>query len=144
MSDATGPISTLPGSRHATPDGAMCDTHPDRPAVWRMQGETDSFGSEMHDLCQECLDESAKHTAEARCGVCDWCKSEATDLRDKRDFEEGMSGPVYRVCGGCVRNESSRLQEEIDDCDLYDYDDDWYDDLGDDFYDEEENDDVSI
>lgn len=125
MSDATGPILTLPGSRHATPDGATCDHHPDRPAVWRVQGETDSFGSEMHDLCQECLDEWAKHAAEGQCGVCDWCKSEAKDLRPRRDFEEGMSGPVYQVCGPCVRKENQRLQGELDE---YDYDDDggWY------------------
>lgn len=35
----------------------MCDDHPDVPAVARVQGETDSFGCEMHDLCQACLDE---------------------------------------------------------------------------------------
>jgi hypothetical protein len=52
MADVTGPISTLPGSsHHDVPDGMMCDDHPDRPAVTRLQGETDSFGSEMHDLC---------------------------------------------------------------------------------------------
>ena len=57
MGDVTGPISTLPGSRHDFPDGTMCDDHPDRKAVARVQGETDSFGSELIDMCQECLDE---------------------------------------------------------------------------------------
>ena len=47
MADVTGPISSLPGSGHSVPDGAMCDEHPDRPAVARVQGETDSFGCEM-------------------------------------------------------------------------------------------------
>lgn len=120
MADVTGPIPTLPGSRHAAQDGAMCDDHPDRPAVRRVQGETDSFGSEMHDLCQECIDELAKHTAEARCGVCDWCKSEAKDLRPRRDFEEGSGGPVYQVCGACVRRENLRLEAEMDDRGYYD------------------------
>jgi hypothetical protein len=128
MADVTGPISTLPGSRHATPEGTMCDDHPDRPAVQRIQGETDSFGSEMHDLCQECLDEhlaaEAQYRAEARKGCCDWCKREATDLRNRRDFEEGMCGPVYRVCGACVKAENERLQEELDEY-RNDYDDDY-------------------
>lgn len=122
MSDVTGPISTLPGSLHAVPAGTMCDDHPDRPAAGRMQGETDSFGSEMHDLCQECLDEHRKHAKEARSGRCDWCKKEATDLRARRDWEEGSCGPVYQVCGACVRRENERLQEELDSFDDdYDY-----------------------
>jgi len=114
MSAVTGPISTLPGSAHRSPDGAMCDDHPTVRAAGRLQGETDSMGSEMHDLCQACLDTSAKFRKDARSGVCDWCKGAATDLRDRRDFEEGMAGPVYRVCGACVRRENERAQEEID------------------------------
>ena len=55
MSDVTGPISTLPGCERAVDPGTMCDEHPDRPAVARVQGETDSFGSEQHDLCAECV-----------------------------------------------------------------------------------------
>lgn len=113
MSDVTGPISSLPGSRHAAPAGAMCDDHPDRPAAGRMQGETDSFGCEMHDLCQECLDESLEHAKQARSGQCDWCKSAAADLRARRDWEEGSCGPVYQVCGACVQRESARLDEEL-------------------------------
>jgi hypothetical protein len=112
MSDVTGPISSLPGSLHAAQ--GMCDDHPDRPAVARLQGETDSFGSEMHDVCQECLDEHRQHQAEARTGFCDWCRTEQTTLRDHRDFEEGMSGPVYRVCGPCRKKESESLREEAD------------------------------
>lgn len=127
MSDVTGPISTLPGSCHEHPPGAMCDSHPDRPAVARVQGETDSFGSEMIDVCQECMNEIRKHREESRCGCCDWCKSAATDLRPRRDFEEGMSGPVYNVCGACVKRENDRLQEELEESgydDDYDYCDD--------------------
>lgn len=101
MADVTGPVSTLPGSTRGAEHGAMCDEHPDRPAVRRVQGETDSMGAEFYDLCQECLDELAKHAAEAACGRCDWCKSEVRDLRPFRDFEEGTSGPVYEVCGAC-------------------------------------------
>jgi hypothetical protein len=114
MSDVTGPISTLPGQVRATDEGQMCDEHPDRPAYRRVQGETDSFGSEQHDLCQECYENHKREAEEARNGVCDWCKSQATDLRNRRDFEEGMSGPVYQVCGPCVKAENARLAAEFE------------------------------
>ena len=122
MADVTGPISTLPGHRFCVPDGAMCDEHPDVRATHRVQGETDSFGSEMHDLCQSCMDEYAKSMADDRKGCCDWCKQEAIDLRDRRDYEEGMYGRVYRVCGACVKRENESLRNDYDgydddDCD---------------------------
>ena len=52
----TGPISTLPGATGAPYEGAVCDEHPDRPAVMRVQGETDSMGSEQLYMCQACYD----------------------------------------------------------------------------------------
>ena len=124
MADITGPISSLPGTRHALPAGTMCDDHPERPAVARIQGETDSFGCELNDCCQECVDEIRQYarSAEARSGQCDWCKLEATDLRNRRDYDEGMSGPVYRVCGPCVQRQNERLAEEARE---YDRDDDF-------------------
>ena len=123
MSDVTGPISSLPGSFHQTPAGTMCDTHRGRPAVRRVQGETDSLGSEMLDLCQECMDKIKEHEAEARRGYCDWCKTEQTTLADHRDFEEGSCGPVYRVCAGCRKKESDSLIDEIQ---RHDEDDEYY------------------
>lgn len=130
MGDITGPISSLPGSSHALPDGAMCDRHQDRPAVARIQGETDSFGCEMTDCCQECVDEIRAYarSTEARSGQCEWCKEQATDLRDRRDFDEGMRGPVYRVCRACVKQHNERLKEEAAEFE----DDYWPDDDGDD------------
>lgn len=129
MADVTGPVSTLPGARMATPEWMMCDNHPDRPAVRRVQGETDSFGAEYLDLCQECLDELRKYDEEGRTGRCDWCKSEATDLRPRRDFEEGSCGPVYQVCGACVRRENESLRAELEECgDHDDYHPSDYDD----------------
>lgn len=129
MGDVTGPISTLPGARHEVPDGMKCDEHPDRPAVARVQGETDSFGSEMHDLCQECLarDREWKNSPEAaewRKGQCEWCKQKATDLRNARDYDEGMSGRVYRVCRACMKRADDKAREELAQYDDYDdYDD---------------------
>jgi hypothetical protein len=118
MADVTGPISTLPGSSHDLPAGTMCDLHPDVPAVARIQGETDSFGCEMNDVCQECLDadRAFARSAEATTGRCDWCKNEeATDLRDSRDYEEGLSGPVYRVCGPCRKRRNDEDRAAMDD-----------------------------
>lgn len=142
MADVTGPISTLSGARHRVPEGQKCDTHPDRDAVARIQGETDSFGAEMNDMCQECLDkhiawQKSPEAAAHRIGQCEWCKSQATDLRDARDFDEGTSGRVYRVCGACIRKQNDQLAEEADEFDDGIWDDADYDDY-DDFY--EEND----
>lgn len=124
MADVTGPISTLPGALHALPEGAKCDSHPDRPAVARVQGETDSMGSEMNDLCADCLAGAREDAAEDRCGRCDWCKTEATDLANARDYDEGTCGPVYSVCAKCREKQSASLEEE-----LAQYDDDYvYDD----------------
>jgi hypothetical protein len=116
MADVTGRISSLPGSFHVLPEGAMCDIHPDVAAVARVQGETDSFGSEMNDMCQACLDEyrAYMNSAEARTGRCDWCKRDALDLRDTRDYEEGMCGPVYRVCDACRKKANDEAAAELD------------------------------
>jgi hypothetical protein len=127
MGDVTGPISSLPGSSHALPDGAVCDEHPRRKAVARIQGETDSFGCEMWDVCDQCLKGIRADNAERRIGACDWCKGEATDLRPARDYDEGMAGRIYDVCGACVKRRNDEAAEE-----LARYDDDGYLDWEDD------------
>lgn len=38
-----GPVSSMPGAASPVLAGETCDEHPDRPAVRRRQGETDSF-----------------------------------------------------------------------------------------------------
>ena len=111
MSDTTGPISTLPGSGHDVPDGMMCDDHPDRPATHRVQGETDPFGCEMIDMCDDCFaayreDKKTWDTS----GECEWCKKHAPKLRDKRDYEEGLYGRVYQVCDACAKRYYDRVR----------------------------------
>lgn len=107
MADVTGPISTMPGSRHKVPDGTTCDEHPERLAVARIQGETDSFGSEMMDMCQECLDEYVKHKEEAAeqnkttQRWCEWGRHMAFNVIIARDPEEGSAGRLYDVCPEC-------------------------------------------
>lgn len=116
MADITGPIRTLPGAAHGLPAGTMCDDHPDRPATRRLQGETDSFGSELHDLCDEC----AARFVPYRPDSCDWCKQKAEDCRATRDYEEGMCGGVYYVCGACRKAANDRARKEMSE-----YDDDY-------------------
>ena len=119
MAHVSGPCSTLPGNcSHEVPVGTMCDDHPDRPAVRRVQGETDSFGAEYSDMCQECYDDY-KNNRQDYIGTCDWCDATDTKLIPHRDYEEGMSGRVYYVCSECIHREYERLKEELDD-DYYD------------------------
>lgn len=109
MADVTGPISSLPGARHRLPDGATCDDC-GKSAEVRVQGETDSFGCEMADLCRACWD-AAKDVDMS--GFCDWCKQNATALLPRRDTDEGMSGPVYYVCAPCRERDDNALALEL-------------------------------
>lgn len=116
MADVTGPISTLPGAEYTSPEGTMCDDHPDRVAYKRVQGETDSFGCEMADMCKECYDTYKSEQKDTdHSGHCDWCKKHKPRVRPHRDFEEGSAGPVYDVCDDCIAREDARLKEELDD-----------------------------
>lgn len=120
MAEVTGPISSPPGARHVLPKGQVCDEHPDRPAIARVQGETDSFGCEMSDLCAECLAEHKAAVAnEDTSGNCDWCKLPAQKLINRRDMEGGMSGRVYRVCQGCIDRDNAYWCEQAEEFDEY-------------------------
>ncbi len=127
MADVTGPISSLPGSGHAVPDGTVCDDHADRPATHRVQGETDSMGCEMIDMCDECF---TKYREEVRTedtsGICDWCGRHAEKRRPRRDYEEGMSGRVYDVCTPCIDRVNEEAARELDSYGGDDYSD-WND-----------------
>lgn len=102
MAHVSGPTSGLPGRRYPVPVGTMCDDHPDRLAVKRIQGETDSFGAEYHDLCQECIDAMDKSLEEAdTSGNCDWCGLYADKTVLRRDQDEGLYGRLYSVCISC-------------------------------------------
>jgi hypothetical protein len=119
VADVTGPISTLPGSAHPTPEGTVCDFHPDRPAYTRIQGETDSFGCEMHDVCKECAQEISAERRN-RTGDCEWCKARDVPVTDARDYDEGMNGRVYTVCKECKQKQIEELKAEFDPYDDYD------------------------
>lgn len=132
-----GRVSSMPGSRHPLPAGATCDQHEDRPAVARIQGETDSFGCEYCDMCQECVDEYRAYQEQElqRPRYCEWCKQEKVGVSQHRDFEEGQAGRLYNVCADCRSEENKRVAAELDqhgcyslssfDSDEDDYDDSW-------------------
>lgn len=97
-------------------DTCHIEGHTDRPAVKTLVGETDSWGSEYHPMCQECVDAyKAKQEAEDEnpTGTCDWCHKSGLRVHFRSDPTEG-GGSVYEVCNPCyiraVHNE---------------YDDDW-------------------
>lgn len=128
-----GPVSSLPGRTFAPDAGMTCDTegHEDLPAVKRVQGETDSFGCEYIDMCQECYDKHLAYVPEDQ--TCDRCHTFG-QCSPRRDPDEGMSGPVYYLCQACRRRDAQRDQEEyesyesafvdyIDDDSEYDADD---------------------
>src|SRR5271169_5167803 len=110
MSDVTGPISSLPGSKHAVPAGMKCDMC-DKPAVIRIQGETDSMGSEMNDYCLEHGSARDSYHSDLS-GECDWCHVNSDILRPTRDMDEGMAGPVYYICGNCLKKQREDILQE--------------------------------
>lgn len=128
MADVTGPIKSLPGSFHKVPAGMTCDNpwnyhSEEKLATHRVQGETDSFGSEMTDMCDECFAKCVEEEKNAdTSGTCDWCKRSKPVLTPHRDYEEGSAGPVYYVCGDCIHKESIRISKELDEvyADSYD------------------------
>ncbi len=131
---SNGPVATMPGHKWRVPENCSCDEHQDRKATARIQGETDSFGCECVDMCQECYDAwKNRDTTEESTGMCEWCHKHATDLCKHRDFEEGSSGPLHDVCGNCRRAESVALAEECAEYDYgpdYDCESSWPDDYG--------------
>lgn len=100
---SSGPVSTMPGFSTFVDDGTVCDEHPTILAVRRVQGETDSFGCEYYYMCRECLDAYNKEMIRAKNEeqFCDGCKSMQKDVSAIRDYDEGMSGPLYYRCQAC-------------------------------------------
>lgn len=45
-------------------------------------------------------------------GECDWCRRESNELVEHQDFEEGLAGQLWDVCGDCRRKENQRIDLE--------------------------------
>ena len=107
MADVIGPNRYLPGQEIQVPEGMTCDEHDDRPATHRIVGETDSFGSELIDWCDECYEKYKKEKTEGDHGSgitsCDHCSASGVRTTTTRDPDEGSCGPVYYLCDGCLQ-----------------------------------------
>lgn len=103
MADVGGPISSLPGTLLKLPENQTCDEHTDRLAVVRVQGETDSFGYEAIDWCQECYDKYKTEIPDYTFNCCSHCHCSGVKTTKTRDPDEGSCGPVYDLCDGCLQ-----------------------------------------
>lgn len=73
------------------------------------------MGAELNDMCAECLEEHREEMRTAdTSGECDWCRQHAAERRERRDYEEGLSGRVYMVCSSCRKRADDRAREELD------------------------------
>jgi hypothetical protein len=92
----------------------------------RIQGETDSFGSELIDLCAACRARDEEESKNARERGCEWCEKagrEKTGLvLPARDPDEGLCGPLYHVCDGCYERLHARDDRDDDYDEYVDYD----------------------
>lgn len=106
----SGPTRTLPGSFHAVPEGTMCDSHPARRAITRIQGPTDAYGATYVDGCMECRERLLllyKNTVfPGRCSLCGLFKE---NVKKRRDPNEGILGPTYDICEDCVDEHSAYM-----------------------------------
>ena len=105
MAAVIGPNNYTPGQILKAVPGVMCDDHPEVVSVCRMVGETDSFGSEISDLCQTCFDTHLKQQANRserpqEWSHCEDCKNASNDVRQRRSYDESVLR--YR-CNACQK-----------------------------------------
>ena len=111
MAHVSGPVRTLPGTVTKSPADTECDSCTTL-ALSRIQGETDSFGAEYSDACQNHYDKYLDAIKDLdTTGTCDWCKNHNVPVKDHRDFEEGSCGRIYQVCDTCIAKEKVRIEE---------------------------------
>lgn len=117
----------LPGQSVSVEDdewGTKCNWHPEVVATHRICSESDSFGSEYANFCNDCWEErqlaiKAKEQDPEQWDSCRKCGENVPRLSSYRDPDEGMHGPVYEACPDCVSKFWKRYQEE---CELLDDD----------------------
>lgn len=98
MAGVIGPNRYRPGQVLKAAPGVFCDQHKGILSVARVVGETDSFGSEVIDVCQKCLDKiNNKKTVIGECELC----HTTTTISRRRDPAEGYSGRLYDMCDEC-------------------------------------------
>lgn len=113
----------LPGNIYSGTKGSFCETHEDRPSYKKLQGETDSFGAEYSEMCEECFAvyEKSLEVKVAKEEPCDWCKVVTNTIEPTRDYSEGSNGPVYYVCQACRIKQDNEARDELNE--LHQWDD---------------------
>lgn len=109
-------FSNLPGrvNKLSASETHKCEDC-DKPATYKMQGETDSFGAEYFYYCDEHLEKALDDLNKAdTSGCCEWCHKHSEKLRPMRDIDEGSNGPVYNVCSACIKRQNDQIDEELD------------------------------
>ena len=103
------------------PEGTPCDTCQcdgiDTPATHRKLEEDTGFGKEYGYYCDACFE---KRQNESCSGKCQWCKKESDDLRWVKDFDEGMSEPLYLVCSRCDKAQMEEIDRDLECSGYYD------------------------
>lgn len=113
---SNGPVSTIPGSVSGVDPDDMCDSHPQWKAAQRFQGETDSFGAEYVYRCHVCIVHNRilmRDNPPDESGRCDWCAKNKPRVRERRDYDEGMSGRIYDVCEDCIRTDADKAKDYL-------------------------------
>lgn len=114
-------MAYLPGQIARTDDDELksnsCEGGPagecGKPSELKVVGETDSYGSEFHFMCQACYDDMKKQALEnPHLETCPRCKSEA-ELIAHRDPDEGLSGPLYYLCSPCLKISNAYYMEGL-------------------------------
>jgi len=129
MAAVIGPNHYVTGQVLRCPYGQACDKHEERLAEVRVVGETDSSGSELVDMCQECFQDYLRDKRDAQDELvrCQLCGSLTDTCKAWKDPEEGWGGPQYQACQTCrhQREEAfaeSLIDEAEDNSDEVDYD----------------------
>ena len=93
------------------PHGSTCEMCK-KDATKIIEGEIDSMGIELINLCDEHYEISKIARNKPISGKCDWCPNLSERLIFTRDYaNEGISGPVSYVCRKCKSEQHKGLQE---------------------------------
>ena len=117
MAAGIGPNHYVTGQVLRCPYGQACDKHEERLAEVRVVGETDSFGSELVDMCQECFQDYLRDKRDAQDELvrCQLCGSVTDTCKAWRDPEEGISGRHYMACQTCRHERERAFAEALSD-----------------------------
>lgn len=129
MAAVIGPSSYRPGQTMAwKADGRECDNC-DNVAQHAVVGETDSMGSEILHLCQECYTQLQNAIVEKQKEIrpCQICGDVTEGVQLFRDPEEGRTGILYQTCPRCRQRLTEAFCDDgtLDDDRDFDRDDDY-------------------